>query len=408
MRVLVVGTNRMCHERLRDQGHELVLFVPRGRARPGDPAGPYRHVVILDDAADPRLWTATARVLHAAAPFDAVTAFNEHTYPIVAAVAEELGVPTTIDVELYERVLDKSRVRDALDRHGIPNCRHRTASGRAEVQAEIDEIGTPCVVKPVDGEASAGVARIDAPGDVEAALARVGAEHLARRVIVEEFLAGEELSVEGVSSGGRHRILAVTKKYVDPGTFVERGHLVPAPLAPAARDAAVRYVERVLDALGFHDCPSHTEIVLTAEGPRLIETHNRVGGDNIMDLVELATGIDVYGLVARQSVGEDPFALLPAPAEPHRSAAAWYAAPAGPSSNVLLDVGGLDAARALPDVARVELLKPPGTRQGPVAQSADRSGYALAVGPTPAAALARAREAVATLDFRYGRRPEPL
>ncbi|WP_405009326.1 ATP-grasp domain-containing protein [Kitasatospora sp. NBC_01539] len=399
MRVLVAGTNRMCHDRLHAQGHELVLMVPRGRARPGDPAGPYRHVVILDDDAGPELWADVAAVLHAAAPFGAVAAFNEHTYRVVRAVADRLGVPTVVDTDLFDRVLDKARTREVLDKHGVPGCRHRLARGRESVAAAVRAVGLPCIVKPVDGEASEGVARIAGPGDVEAALLRLGEEQIDRGVLVEEFLTGPEYSVEALSVGTRHHVLAVTEKHSDGRTFVERGHVVPAPLSADDRESVVRYVQSVLDALGFHDCPSHTELVLTADGPRIIETHNRIGGDSIMDLVELATGVDVHELVARQSIGEDVSALLPDPVTAHRAAAVWYADPSGPPTSTLVEVRGVDGVRALPYVHRVELLKQPGARQSAVLRSSDRSALVLATGGTSAEALQRARDAVASLRF---------
>ncbi len=397
----MVGTNRMCHERLSDRGHEMVLFIPRGKARPGDHAGPYQHVVVLDDDADPRLWVELAGVLHRAEPFDAVVAYNEHTYPVVGAISTGLGIPTVVDVDLFERVLDKSRMRETLDKHGIPSCRHRLARGREEVLAAIAELGLPCIVKPVDGEASTGVARIDSPADIEAALARVGEETLERRVLVEEFLTGEEFSVEALSTGGRHHVVAITKKFSDARTFVERGHLVPAPLDTADHEAIVSYVERVLDAFEFHDCPSHTEVMLTADGPRIIETHNRIGGDSIMDLVELATGVDMYDLVARQSIGEDVTAALPEHVAAERTAVVWYANPDGPPENVLSEVRNVERVRALAHVARVDLLRHPGSRQTPVRQSSDRSAAVLVTASTPDEALTRAHDAVRTLEFHY-------
>lgn len=234
MRVLVIGTNRVCHDRLRDQGHEMVLFVPRGRVRREDPVGPYSHVVILDDEAGADLWAETAEVLHRRYPFDAVAAYNEHTYPLVRAVSERLGIPTAVDVELFHRVVDKSRMRRILDEHAIPSCRFVLARGRRAVLDAVEEIGLPCIVKPVDTEGSLGVSRIDAARDIEAALRRVGPHHIDRGVVVEEFLDGDEFSVEALSTGGRHRIIAVTRKFTDPVTFVSRGHVIPAPSPPTS------------------------------------------------------------------------------------------------------------------------------------------------------------------------------
>ncbi|MFF7440201.1 ATP-grasp domain-containing protein [Streptomyces sp. NPDC008122] len=402
MRVLVIGTNRVCHDRLRDLGHEMVLFVPRGRARREDAVGPYSHVVILDDEAGTDLWAETAEVLHRRYPFDAVAAYNEHTYPIVRAVSERLGIPTTVDVELFHRVVDKARMRRILDEHAIPSCRFVFARGRRAVLEAVEEVGLPCMVKPVDTEGSLGVSRIDTAQDIEAALRRVGPHHIERGVVVEEFLAGDEFSVEALSTGGRHRIVAVTRKFTDPVTFVSRGHVIPAPLTTDEHAAMTAYVTRVLDAFGFHDCPSHTEVMLTEHGPRIIEMHNRIGGDAIMDLVRLSTGVDMYDLVARQSVGEDISLLLPDEIVHERSAAAWYAAPSGPPTLTLLEVQGVDRARGLPHVRAVTLLREPGSPQPTVRHNFDRSGRVLAVGDDPREALHHARDAIGMLRFVYG------
>ncbi|MGW7309678.1 ATP-grasp domain-containing protein [Streptomyces sp. NPDC054835] len=251
-------------------------------------------------------------------------------------------------------------------------------------------------------EGSLGVSRIDTAQDIEAALRRVGPHHVERGVVVEEFLDGDEFSVEALSTGGRHRIIAVTRKFTDPMTFVSRGHVIPAPLTTDEHAAVTAYVTRVLDAFGFHDCPSHTEVMLTEHGPRIIEMHNRIGGDAIMDLVHLSTGVDMYDLVARQSIGEDIGPLLPEEIVHERSAAAWYAAPSGPPTRTLLEVQGIDEVRDLPHVRAVTLLREPGSPQPTVRHNFDRSGRVLAVGDSPREALHHARTATGMLRFVYG------
>jgi len=402
MRILVTGTNRPCHERLRRDGHDLVLFLPRGSAKPAD-LGAYEQLVLLDDEADAGTWVDIAEACHKGQPFDAVTAYHEQAYPLAVAIADRLGITSLIDLALLDRLRDKAVMRDVLAGHGVPSCRYARARGEAEVRVAVERIGVPCIVKPRDGEGSHGVTKIDTPADIGPALARIGRPALERGVLVEEFLAGEEVSVEAISGAHRHHILAVTKKYKDDQTFIEQGHLVPAPLDDAVRADIERYVDGALTALGVHDCPSHTEVMLTQQGPRIIETHSRVGGDRIVELVHLATGADLYDLVARQSIGQDIAPLLAAygDGDRHRSAAVWYAAPSGPPTHRLYQVGGVEQARALPGVDRVEILRAEGSRAGEVRESADRSALAIAVADAPGEALARAREAVRMLRFRY-------
>lgn len=402
MRVLVVGTNRACHHRLHRHGHELVLFVPRGKAKSEDVNGPYRHVVMLDGGTDVESWVAVAAELHHRAPFDAVVAYNEDTYRIVDAIGDRLAIPHVVDLALFARVRDKAAMRDILAREGVASCRYASGSGRDSLAKAIEHVGLPCIVKPVDAEGSLGVIKIAEWTEVEPALHRIGAEFPDRTMLVEEYLVGEEVSVEAVSTARRHHIVAVTKKFIDERTFVERGHVVPAPLSDAVRATVERYVTQVLDALGFHDCPSHTELMLTAAGPRIIETHNRIGGDRIMDLVQHATGVDLYDIVARQSLGEDVGPLLPDPVPHHRAAAVWYAAPSVSPGLCLLEVGNADRARELPQVKTLDLLREPGSRQSAVRSSFDRSALAVAVGDTADEAVRAAQTAIGRLRFTYG------
>lgn len=405
MRVLVVGTNRACHRRLSGNGHRLVLMIARSKAKTEDLAGPYRHVIVLDDHAHIELWVDAARCLHRHAAFDAVVAYNEDAYVIVAAISARLGIPCTIDAELFLRVLDKHRMRQILGNHDIPSCRYAFVRGREALLEAIQNVGTPCIVKPVDGEASRGVAKIDSPADVERALRCVGVDDLGRGVLVEEFLVGEELSVEAISTRGRHHVVAITKKFKDDQSFVESGHLVPAPLDPSARAAIESYVAGILEAFGFHDCPSHTELMLTSQGPRIIETHNRIGGDRIMDLVQHATGVDMYDLVARQSVGGDITPLLPDVVRHHQSAAVWYASPSLPPTQKLLEVRGVAEARTLPFVKTLDLLKEPGSRPAWVRASSDRTALVVVVAKTPGEAVTRARQTIEALSFIYSWAP---
>lgn len=407
MRVLLVGGNRDGHRAFLRRGHDLVFLQRLSWFRPVDLTGGYQHLLAVADDASPDLWIELAAAVHRTTPFDMVVSVHDDGFAVAAELSRRLGLPCHADAELYRLVSDKSRTRDVLTAAGIESCRHRVVKELAELAEAADEIGYPCVVKPVDSAGSIGVARIDGPADVPAAGLRTGRTG---ELMVEEFLTGAEFSVEAISAGRQHHIVAITGKYKKSGTFVEQGHLVPADLPDDDRRSIEQYVIRVLDALGFHDCPSHTEVILTDAGPRLVETHNRFGGDQIVDLVSLSTGIDLYDLVARQSVGEDITPLLAQlgaeafPADRH--AAVWFADPDVPVDLHLTEIAGLDAARAVPGVVEVQTTMNPGPGHGEVRNSLHRSAWAVAVADTADAALAAARQAVDTLRLSYvWRRP---
>ncbi|HEX7635557.1 MAG TPA: ATP-grasp domain-containing protein, partial [Noviherbaspirillum sp.] len=303
MRILIVGHVRPCHEKLHADGHKTVLFMPQDRIQPKDLSSPHDAVIALEASASSKQWADIASAMHQAQPFDAVACYSDLYQQLAGEIAQRLNVFCTIDRDLLEKTRNKFLMRQALDSHDIAHCRYRFARGREEVVQAVREIGTPCILKPVAGEASMGVAKLNDEADMEQALDRVGENDLNQGVMVEEFLTGEEFSVEAISDGGRHHIIAVTKKYKDMTSFVEIGHVVPAPIAADAKEAIEVYVGQVLTALGFRNAPSHTEVILTGRGPRVVETHTRLGGDRIINLVKYASGIDLYALSAKQSIG---------------------------------------------------------------------------------------------------------
>lgn len=361
----------------------------------------YQQVVALADDAPSELWCQLAASIHRSTPFDVVAAVHDNGYLKAAEIALHLELPCSADSELFKRVQDKSQTRAALALAGVPSCRYRVANGEAALRAAVEEIGYPCVVKPLDGSGSWGVSLVNKPDDMSFASHRAGPEQVERGMLVEEYLLGEEFSVEAISIGREHRIVAITKKFTSEPTFIEQGHLVPAELGHADQDRIREYVVATLDALGFHDCPSHTEIILTATGPRLVETHNRVGGDEIADLVMHATGVDLYDLAARQSLGEDIAALLPAAISASCWAAIWFAAPSGTAELNLTEVAGMAAACAVPDVAKVQVTATLGPGVGEVRHSFHRSAWAIAVSPTGQAAVEHAQQAIDALKFTY-------
>ena len=137
MRVLVLGTNRPCHDSLLEQGHELVLLIQRGKALVQDLSKAYAHIALLQDDAPDAVWHGVAAALHRHVPFDAVAAFNDRSQALAHAIGQQLDVPTAIDSELLKLVTDKSLMRAALDKHGIPSCRHAFARGAADARAVL-------------------------------------------------------------------------------------------------------------------------------------------------------------------------------------------------------------------------------------------------------------------------------
>ncbi len=364
-------------------GHRLVMLVPPGSSVPGAAAA-YADRVVYTDITDHE---ATLTVVDALAAEHGeprlVVSFTELAQEVCARIATARGLPS-VSPEAAARARDKAEMRRLL---AGTRYAWRYASGSApEVFAAIsaEPEGTRWVVKPVDGLGSRGVTGLASYAELERWLETAGEG----RFIAEHAAQGPEYSVEAVSAAGRHTVLAITEKQsTGSPRFVETGHTVPAPLAePDAarlRDAAMC----VLDTLGIRDGASHTELRLDpAHGPVVIETHTRVAGDCIPELVELATGQDQYERAIAALLGTDP-ALTGPPAA--GAAAIGFVVP--PASGVLRGV----VVPPVGSLLRWEFDKHPGSELTDVRSADDRIGYAIVLGSTAAEASEAAAKAVA-------------
>ncbi|MEU3920220.1 ATP-grasp domain-containing protein [Streptomyces sp. NPDC029004] len=404
--VLIVGGGREIPGLIREAGGPDVAttilcrmdFLPKIR-KPGQ----HDRVLALRREAPEEEWIALAAAVHAHHPFTRVGTFGERDQDRAAAVAEALGLPCHTP-QTITYVHDKHAMRRRLAEIGVDETPVARVADAAELRSFLAEHGTPCVVKPTQGAASFGVSVVRSAEDADSAFARASRDFEVipdAGVLVERFHEGPQFSVEAFSEDGEHEILAVTRKFSDPVSFVELGHVVPAELSPDQTESVHDYVRRLLDGLGIGYGVTHTEVVLTAAGPRVIETHVRLAGDEIPYLVEDVTGVDLVDCVVRQTLGQSVLAdirkTLTDPAVDRRPEAIWFAVPQ--ARGTLMAIKGLADSAGLPDVVTAEALLDAGDVLGDLDSSESRAAFVRARGANAAGAVARAQEAVAGLDF---------
>jgi len=388
-------------------GAEVVHVQQRGRLDPRQRALAAETIELdlAGEPGDPDAVVRTALEHHARAPFAAVVSMTELGLVPAARIAAATGLPGASTEATARLLRDKVAMRAHLA--GFDGLAVRAAAcPNAQAAREfVDAVGPPVIVKPRSGSASLAVHRVDAPSGADGLVAAVEAVLAVSPdgAVIEEFLTGREFSVESFSFAGDHRVVAITEKFTMAG-FVEVGHLVPARLEPAAIEAVGQRVAEFLTAVGVTDGPAHTEIVLTDAGVRVIESHDRLGGDRIFRLVELATGIDLVTWCFAWPLGlMAPPAPLPAAA---RAAAIRFLTPppgvvraVKPSPDLLAGASaaagpGYRIDELVVAVGRGEEIRDP-------RDSWDRSGHVIVTGPdpdeAPRRALAAARAAAAGL-----------
>jgi biotin carboxylase len=328
---------------------------------------------------------------------DGVLAAGEHYVEIAARAAAELGV-AGLSVRAAATARDKRACLAAAAAAGVTVPRYGTARTAPTAVATAAGIGYPCVVKPVDGTASAAVRYCAEPGDVTAAAAEVLGESLNTRgqprageVLVTEYVAGHEVSVEVLAAEGALAVLGVTDKHTGPlPWFVETGHTFPSVLPEPVTGMCARAAEDVLTGIGFDRGMAHVEFRVTERGPCLLEVNARPPGDHITDLIRLATGTDPLATWVRAQAG---LPLEPLP-PPWQGAAIRYLIP--PPGRVTA-VWGEQQLRATPGVREVSVRVRPGDVLTTARSSYDRRGYVIATGATPLLAERNAALAVGQL-----------
>ena len=358
-------------------------FVIQHPERSEDAVNRQSDRVLLMSYEDPAL-IPMLKAAHALTPFvSAVTIAEEALIPC-ARINEALGLPGT-PLDLVEKTRDKPAMRRVLDAGGFSPVQWAAVKTHADAVTFAEQRGYPFILKPVDGVGSIDVRLVRSVNDLEGVLNGTSSW------IAEEYLDGPEYSVEAFSFAGRHVILGINveTKNTDPigSEFLEVAHQVPAPMSPE-RDREVRaFIRGFLDVLGIKDGPSHTELKFTSRGPRIVETHTRLGGDRLWDLVRLTTGYDLLDMTLQWAMGT----LKPLEADPvPRGGAAiqYFTPPPGK----LKRLHGMHALKRLPGVVDISLVVDVGTTIRPALKSEDRAGYVLAYAETVQEAQAICRE----------------
>ncbi|MFG2601717.1 ATP-grasp domain-containing protein [Streptomyces sp. NPDC048462] len=403
--LLIVSGGRDLPDRARDARPGLRTtvicrpeVVPRLRSREK-----IQRLIVLREDAPVQEWVAAARFVHAVDPVDRLTNFTEKDTEKTAAIGLDLGLDWH-SADTVRAVADKYAMRRVLAEAGVGEVVAETVHDVEGVLKVAERTGYPLICKPVRGVASKGVTRIDGPADIPRALAwgAEGAGDLdAPDLLVEQFLSGDEYSVECVSEDGEHLAVGVTRKISEHDHFVEVGHVVPAPLPDAEEQRIRTTVTDMLTALGVRRGVTHTEVIVAADAVHVVETHLRPAGDEIPELWARVSGVDLIDVVARQAVGikvlDDLRATLAAPHDGPAAAAIWYACP--DAVGEIVEVAGEEEARALEGVVDVEVLREPGKRLKGVTGSFARGAHVCAVGTSQDEALRRAQEGVRKLSF---------
>lgn len=167
----------------------------------------------------------------------------------------------------------------------------------------------PIIIKPIDRSGSRGITKVENSDRLVEAIENAKEQGFEKKALIEEYVPGDEYSVEYISYHGRHTFLSMTKKFTTGApNFIETGHIEPAPINEEVLNKVKEIVTHALDTLMIKNSASHTELKISDNGEiKIIEIGGRMGGDFIgSDMVYLSTGVDYVKAVIQVALGKEP------------------------------------------------------------------------------------------------------
>lgn len=332
-------------------------------------------------------------------PVDAVLAVDDHGSALAARLQVALSLPGN-PPEAVTTLTDKLHFRQLQQANGLL---HPAFVGVDNDGAGVaEELGFPLVVKARRLNASRGVIRVDdadqyarAIRKVRAIQARVQRHTDALGVLVERFIPGVEVALDGVLSDGALQVLAVFDKPdpLDGPTFVETLFVTPSRLPADIQVELATAVQRACVAAGVKDGVVHAEARINDAGVWLLEIAPRSIGGLCGRVLTATLGMNTAEIVLRHVLG------LPLPTQATAGAAGVMMIPAL-AGGIFLGVDGVVSANAVPGITHIEITAHPGQLVAPPPEGTGYLGFVFSSAPTPAEAEAALRAAYAALTVR--------
>jgi biotin carboxylase len=408
--LLLIPTTTYRTEDFMEAARRLDVDLVVAAERPNVMAGEFPDHLLTVPFDDPERAASELAEYARRRPIDAVVPVDDETTLVGAAIAARLGLRCN-PMGAVAAARNKRLMRERLAKAGVPGPAFTTVSVHEDPAAVARRMTYPCVLKPLVLSASRGVIRADNPAAFVAAFERVRAI-LAEpdvaalgdgtdQILVEAFVPGVEVALEGLLRAGALSVLALFDKPdpLDGPYFEETIYVTPSRLPTATQRVIADVTAQAARALGLEDGPIHAELRLDARAPAdaprpvMLELAARSIGGLCSRTLRFGTGLTLEDLILRRAL-DLPIASL----EREGRAAGVMMIPI-PRAGVLEKVEGLDAAEAVPLIEDVTISAHPGETLVPLPEGHRYLGFIFARGDDPAAVERALRAAHARLTF---------
>lgn len=312
----------------------------------------------------------------------------------VAKACEVCHLPG-ISFDTAIKATDKGEMIKAFEAAGVDHPWYYIVPAQPFLNKVIGKITYPCIMKPTDNAGSRGVVLCHNKKELVSEYEYSHNESRGGAVIIEEYLQGPEFSIEVMVVDGEPHVLQITDKLTTGAPhFVEMGHSQPTRQTKENREKISDLACRAVKAVGINVGPAHVEMILTKDGPKMVELGARMGGDCITThLVPLSTGIDMVGCTIRLVCGEK----IDLEKKWHKGSAIRYF---DAQNGTIKAFEGIEEAKNVPGVQEISFVHQIGETIGEIGSSTDRVGFVIAQAETAEGAVKVCEEAMKIVKIR--------
>jgi len=360
----------------------------------------YWHVPLGVDFADPQASVQTIVEYAKEHPITAILSVDDGASELAALASAALGLAHN-SPRAAEAARDKLLMRTLMSKGGAPCPIFRPFPLGDDPARVAEQVTYPCVVKPLRLSGSRGVIRANDRMEFVTAFNRLKrlllSEGYAEQdsILVEDFIPGFEVAIEGILTHGQLKVLALFDKPdpLDGPFFEETIYVTPSRLPADVQENIAKCVTIAAASLELREGPVHAELRVNEHGPWMLEIAGRSIGGLCSTILEFGAGMCLEELILRQAIGEEITSI-----EREERASAVMMIPI-PAAGMLRAVDGVEEALAVPLITGVEITAKLRHTLVPLPEGTSYLGFIFARGNSPVEVEAAIRRAYALLKF---------
>ena len=380
---------------------EMGLYVVVSDMDPNAPGFAFSDYRIIASTYDYEETARLAKNYHESIrKIDGVIAMASDVPYTVAYVANKLGLPG-LSLETATLSSDKLKMKDKLKEMNIPIPLYWQIDNYYELKEIVKSHGLPIIIKPIDSRGARGVLLLTNEDILEWAFEHSKNQSPTSKVIVEDFLEGQQISTEAILIDGKGYTIGFSDRnyeYLDRFSpyIIENGGDMPSSLSASDQERVAQTAINAGLALGVRNGIVKGDMVFTKDGPKVIEVAMRLsGGWFSTDQIPLSTGIDLIGASIKQALGLEinPKSLIP---KYNKGVAIRYFFP---KEGVISEIKNTNSLSDKEWVYKIGFFVKPGDTISHVTDHTKRAGFVITTGKTKAEAIKNAKMIVDTVEI---------